>query len=446
MPMPDNFPYVMYDSDIDDVVFAELLQIAETTEPIAAPTPHKAPPAKVDLSKYLHYIRKQAGGGCWGYARLAVWDIMNEMACPYSPNLSMNLWLMKARTECDRKWYLFNFPKKDYNQYKQCLKDGKVPDKLRNAFKAKKVLLPADAKISKINEKYWKIPCGVISYIIKDTGKELEIYIGRKGLVGDYSKDGRFHNDDEFFLTFGNTTEGTELTHHLWTGGWTLEGSNEAHNYRWASKPKQITVSSSEFVKCLAAGHPIRVEIPSHFVAIVGYDAANQTFKYVNSAGDNWGKDGFEYYTFSQIDNKDPIKSADIIKIITPRSVPAARISFTHTNRMNINLWLSVEDSPIPKRKIWPHLQPRRETHDSEWDDNSRNLSYTVRLPSELIWPPSPSSRLVLDLYDSGAFSDSGGELVEFTAAFGGHIVKCPHLSKAPASFKAREHRRFYIP
>ncbi len=369
MPISDSLQYVTYDSDIDDVVFAELRQITKTTEPIAAPTPLKAPPAKVDLSKYLHYIRKQAGGGCWGYAMLAVWDIMNEMACPYSPNLSMNLWLMIARTESS-----------------------------------------------------WKPQGGI------------------------FSKDGRFHKGDEFFLTFGNTTEGTELTHHLWTGGWTLEGINEAHNYRWASKPIQITVSSSEFMKWLAAGHPIRAATSNHFVAIVGYDAAGQTFKYVNSIGDLWGKDGFGTYTFSQIDSKDPIKSADMIKIIPPRPVPAARISFTHTNRMNVNLWLSVKDSPIPRKKIWPHLQPRRETHDAEWDENSRNLSYTVRLPSELIWPPSPGNRLALDLYDSGAFSDTGGTLEEFTTAFGGHTLQCSELSTGPVSFKAREHRRFHIP
>jgi hypothetical protein len=199
-------------------------------------------------------------------------------------------------------------------------------------------------------------------------------------------------------------------------------------------------------MKWLAAGHPIRAGIPRHLVAIVGYDAANKTFKYVNSVGDRWGANGFATYTFDQIDNKNKVHSADIIKIVPPKPVPAARISFTHSNRMNVNLWLSVEDSPIPKRKIWPHLQPRRDKHHSEWDDNSRNLSYTVRLPSELIWPPSPGSRLVLDLYDSGVFSDTGGTLTEFTSAFGGHVLNCSELSKGPTKFNVREHRRFHIP
>jgi hypothetical protein len=369
MPVYEDFELVTYDDDIDDAAFAQVRRIAETTAPIAAPVPHKAPPVQVDLSKYLHYIRKQAGGGCWGYSLLAVWDIMNEMACPYSPNLSMNLSLLLHRTR-----------------------------------------------------KSWQPQGGL------------------------FSVDGRFHKGDEFHLTFGNSTEGTELTHHLWTGGWTLEGTNEAHNYRLACKPLPIAVNSSEFIKWLAAGHPIRAGIPGHFVAIVGYDAANKTFKYVNSVGDRWGANGFATYTFDQIDNKNKVHSADIIKIVPPKPVPAARISFTHSNRMNVNLWLSVEDSPIPKRKIWPHLQPRREKHYSEWDDNSRNLSYTVRLPSELIWPPSTGSRLVLDLYDSGAFSDTGGTLTEFTSAFGGHVLNCSELSKGPTKFNVREHRRFHIP
>jgi hypothetical protein len=365
--MPDDFQYITYDSSIDDTMFAQSHLLAEITEPALAPD--NILPTQVDLSEYLRYIRKQAGGGCWGYATLAVWDIMNEMACPYSPNLSMNIWLMKVRTECS-----------------------------------------------------WKAQGGI------------------------YSKDGRFHTDDGFFQTFGLTTEGTELTHHLWTGGWTLEGTNEAHNYRWASKTTPIIVSSSEFMKWLASGHPICAEIPGHVIAIVGYDSSSKTFKYVNSIGDRWGNNGFGTYTFNQIDSKDPVQIASIITVVPPRPVPAARISFTHTNRMNVNLWLSVEGSPIPKRRIWPHLQPRRETHNSEWDENSRNLCYTVRLPSELIWPLSSSNRLVLDLYDSGAFSATGGKLDGFTAAFGKHTIACSELSTGPISFDAYEHRRFYIP
>jgi len=377
-----EFSYLPYaisdydiDRDIDTAEFARLQQIAETTEPSPAPTPLKAPPAEVDLSEYLHYIRMQTGGGCWNYSLNAVWDIMNEMECPYSPNLSMCLPLWVYRNK--EKWHtaggLF-------------LPDGRF------------------IKKDKVN--------------------------------------------DELHMIFGNTTEGTELTHHQWTAAWSFEGVNEATNYRLLSKPIPINVSSSEFMNSLAAGHPIRAKIPYHYVVIVGYDYTKQTFKYVNSNGDRWGDEGFAYYTFNQIDNKNPVTAADYIKIVPPRPVPAARISLKHSvNRLNMELWLSVEDSPIPKRKIWPHLQPMRlSDNHTEWDENSHNLTYTVRLPSELIWPPSPGNRLVLDLYDSGAFSETGGTLEEFSAAFGGHVIKCSELSNGSVNLMVHKHRRFYIP
>ena len=378
MTMPEYMPHTMRDIIVpDSVAIEELHRFAETIELISAPVPYKAPPVEVDLSKYLHYIRWQGGEGCWGYSLLAIWDIMNEMKCPFSPNLSLNLGLFLHR-----------------------------------------------------RRDLWEKQGGI------------------------NSPDGRFHKkvgEKWMDQSFGCTTEGTEITNPTirWTGWWTYEGVNEADNYRLESDIKKITVSSSEFLKWLANKHPIQLEIYGkdwgHVVAVVGYDSVKKTFKYVNSAGDRWGKDGFGIFTFNDIDNGKTnwctIGNSYVIDIVPPRPVPAARIRVTTPEnggcRINIILWLSVEDSPLPKRKIWPPCDS---------GDDSRNLHYTVRLPSEFIWPPSPSNRLVLDLYDSGAFSESGGTLEEFTAAFGGHVVKCSELSKGPVSFKAREHRRFYIP
>lgn len=374
MIMPEYLPHTMRDIIVpDSVAIEEIHQFAESIEPISAPVPYKAPPVEFDLSKYLHYIRWQGGEGCWGYSLLAIWDITNEMKCPFSPNLSLNLGLFLHR-----------------------------------------------------RRDLWENQGGI------------------------NSPDGRFHKKaGEKWLdqSFGVTTEGTEITNPTvrWTGWWTYEGVNEADNYQLASDIKKITVSSSEFVKWLVAGYPIQLEDNGHVIAVVGYNAANQTFKYVNSYGDRYGENGFSTYTFTEIDNKTGkwgnLYNAYIIEPIPPKPVSAAQIKVTTPKnggrRINVNLWLSVEDSPLPKRKIWPPCDS---------GDDSRNLHYTVRLPSEFIWPPSPSNRLVLDLYDSGAFSDSGGTLEGFTASFGGHIVKCSELSKGPVSFKAREHRRFYIP
>jgi hypothetical protein len=362
---------------LDAVVIADLSRLRRAAHMVEM-VPLKAPPPNaVDLSVHLHYVRTQGGNGCWGYSMLAVWDIMNEMACPYSPNLSMRIWMMLHRRR--------------------------------------------------------------------------ELWLTQGGL---FTPDGRFHKMSNpewgFLQSFGNTTEGAEPTlfayPSLWPdGGWSAEGIDEAANYRLATEPKPIEINSTSFIQQLAIGHPIRLSLAypvgdGHFVAVVGYDQTMQTFRYVNSAGDKWNTGGFATYTFAEIDAKRAgdvtFVSAEIVEIQPPKPVPAARIHFTHSNRSNVHLSLSVEDSPHPPRKFWPH----------GWDDNSANLGLTVRLPSEFIWPPSASNRLILDLYDSGQYTVTGGSLVEFTAAFGGHIVPCSSLAAGPAAFKPREHRRFLIP
>ena len=366
---------------IDRRAIREIAEIEKAWPPKVFPQ-LLAVPEKIDLSENLHFVRCQMGAGCWGYSMLAVWDIMNEMACPYSPNLSMRLWMMMHR-----------------------------------------------------RRELWENQGGISS------------------------PDGRFHKmktpEFGFLQSFGNPTEGTELTLHnypsLWPdGGWSREGVDEADNYRLKSEPQKINVASQDFISSLLQGKPIRLGIGytdpdpnkswGHFVAIVGYDKTAKTFKYVNSVGDNWGQDGFGTYTFQEIDNHKAgvidLDSAEIVEICPPKPVPAARISFKHTNRSNVHLRLSAENSPLPKNKIWPQ----------GWDENSRNLSFTVRLPSEFIWPPLPSNRLVLDLFDSAEFSNSGGKLEEFTAAFGGHVLKCSALSNGPVSFNPLDHQCFHIP
>jgi hypothetical protein len=374
-----------YDPEIDKRVIDELVEIESVEKKLVLPKPTLIP-AKLDLSKHLRYIRQQGGAGCWGYAWLAVWDIMNEMKSPYSPNLSMRIWMMLHR-----------------------------------------------------RRELWEKENGI------------------------FTPDGRYHTglqkpESGFFLSFGNTTEGTELTLHefpsLWPdGGWSREGINEASNYRMKSKSKFINLSSESLVNALVQGYPIRLEFSwtdpvskksgAHFVAVVGYDTITKKFKYVNSDGDTWGDNGFSTFTFQEIDNHKAVRyyifnfnSAEIIEILPPKPVPVARISFKHTCRSNVHLWLSAENSPLPKLKIWPQ----------GYREKSRNLSFTVRLPSEFIWPPTENNRLVLDLYDSAEFSKSGGQLEEFTVVFGGHVIECPDLLKGPTNFSARDHKHFHIP
>jgi hypothetical protein len=388
---------------LDALVLADYDTLADEIAPASLPMPHRAPPAKVDLGQYLHYIRKQGGAGCFAYALLAVWDIMNEMACPYTPNLAVAPWMFFHR-----------------------------------------------------RRDIWEKLGGVVT------------------------RDGRFISwktgpEFGFFQVFGNPTEGTEMAGYSanpWCGltnldigpftlkkqpaiGWTVEGINESHEYRLAGWPQPLPkVNSEALMLQLAAGRPMRVQIPGHFVVLVGYDYFAKTFTFVDSAGDQRHNGGFGTYSFAQIDDpQNPIISkAEVINIVPPRPVPAARIWFTHTNRMNVALWLSIEGSPIPKRQIWPPPQFHDDCVESRvqgrwfpWDDSSNNLHYTVRLPSEMMWPPGKGERLVLDLHDSAAVTNTGGHLVEFTAAFGGHVMKCDTLAGGPVQFEPHTHQRFFI-
>lgn len=366
----------IYDPVLDARINKELLAASRKTVPFTLALT-KPEPSSVDLSTYLHLIRRQGGAGCWGYSTMAVWDIMNEMACPFSPNLSMRIWMMLHR-----------------------------------------------------NRDLWENQGGI------------------------FTPDGHFHTmtNPEYGLlqSFGNTTEGTERTLHMYPsnwpeGGWSNEGTNEAPNYRLASKPQSITISSKSFIAALAENKPFRLSIEGtnpdgtkwgHWVAVVGYDKNAQTFTYVNSLGDKWGNGGFGTYTFAEIDagqvGNIKFTIAQTFDIHPPRPVPAARIAFTHTNRANMVLWLSIEDSPHPPRQIWPQ----------GYDENSANLRFTVRLPSELAWPPTHRSRIILDVFDTGEYTQSGGTLTEFTAAFGGHILKSTDI---PISFKPRQHLRLAL-
>lgn len=402
--MRDDFDTTLTTDELDAAVMAELDAILPV-QPAASPPPApKPPPKKVDLGKYLHFVRKQGGHGCWAYAWFAAWDIMNEIACPYSPNLAVgfDLWFHR-------------------------------------------------------NSDVWKPQKGA------------------------HTPDGRWlhygtDNQQSWVYThFGCPTEGSYVSSYpVTTWSWTTiassyEGANEAANYRWKGEPSKIVripagtgvALSTQFIPWLAAGHPIRIAIKrksgqGHYVTLVGYDADASKFTFVDSTGDRAHVNGFGTYTFDQIDKvinaNEEVTHGEIIHIHPPRPVPAARIKVTHDNRMNVQLWLSVSDSPLPRRQIWPPLQAEDHTAGRlqgrwlPWDDNSRNLHYTVRLPSELVWPPGQKSRVALDLYDSGAHSDLGGKIEEFTVAFGGEVLECQQLTGGPLAFKARSHLRLTIP
>jgi len=220
---------------------------------------------------------------------------------------------------------------------------------------------------------------------------------------------------------------------------------NEASNYKLASLPRNIDVSADSFISALSQNKSIRLGISwlpdgGHFEAVVGYDKKKQTFKYVNSDGDKWGDNGFSTYTFAEINAKKSgnlsLDTGEVIDVVPPKPVPAARIQFHHADRGNVHLWIGAENSAKPPHKIWPHC----------WDDNSRNLDFTVRLPAGFVWPPLPENRVYLDLFDAGTYSHTGGSLVGFTAAFGGDVRPCAKLQAGPLKFATGEFHRTYLP
>ena len=346
----------------------------------------QAIPDKIDLSNYLGYIRAQGGDGCWAYSMLAMWDILNEMCCPNSPNLSANIWLFLHRR--------------------------------RNLWEQTKFIM---------------------------------------------SPDGRYHPcnfEHGFFQSYGITTEGTEPTcpTQNWTAsGFTDEGTNEAENYRLKTDLVNIPVNATSFQQQLSDKNPIRVSISSndfgHVIAFIGYDSTEQKFKYINSWGDAWGDHGYGYVTFSEVNNRSflldgsqvTIDSAETINIIPPKQVPIVKINFSHnTNRNNVELKLLVEGSPHGGRYLWPCIDSG---YDSGW---SKTLNYKVRVPSEFIWPPSPSNKLILKLKDTNRFSGvGGGVLNELYSAFGNYVINTVKnkdgIVNFPFKFEANKEYEFYI-
>jgi hypothetical protein len=374
-----------------------------------------AVPESVDLSRYLRYIQAQpvGGGGCWGDTALMIWDIMNEMACPNSPNLSMKLWL--------------NF----FDRQDLWVKKDEIcsPD-----WDDESLLHPIKYNCHKILTR--TLPNGEVTNAV----------------------------DNWLFQSFGNTTEGTEMAFGTcpYYGpypyiDWTREGTLEAGNYKLKFPPHFVEERSPDcFIGLLARGYPISVGLGApegvgHVIGIVGYDKSSETFKYVNPWGDHWGIGGFATLTFEEVANRKlisfpfenwTIDDAFTYEIIPPKPVPVAKISFSAGTgvRRDVELWLSIEDRfgrPI-FRRIW-----RREV-----DDACHKLSYTVCLPREFRWPPAGRNRIRLDLYNVCQIlsDDKNAELTEFTAAFGVNTVKSSDLNLGPIKCKPGERITAYVP
>ncbi len=330
--------------------------------------PLKIPPLpkQVDYAPQIPFVRYQGAWGCHQYARAACWDIMNELACPYSPNVSVNRML----------W----------------------------AF---------------IHEVIYKTPIP-----------------GPKG---------SYQNVDQYLVKVGCPTESSEFTDSDGVRTPTWRGNDEASNFRMKGSggvvspviPAGGEVSVDvDTLRYHLTQHPLRVVVNqgSHFVALIGYDDNLQRFKLINSVGDLWGEDGYYYIAYNDL--KKEILAADYREFVPPKPMPVARIRIKAGCRQDVYVWLAREGLTWTKR-VWPNGQR---------DDNSRNLSITVTLPSNFQWPPSAQDPLHLEVFSTTEHICAGGDILEFTAANGNQVMPCKDLAQGPVHFEPYTLTKLTIP
>ncbi len=239
---------------------------------------------------------------------------------------------------------------------------------------------------------------------------------------------------DDYLHNFGCATEGTEPSNSDGIQWPTDEGNYECFNYRldrhpMAVAPKYVYDAKVDLneLKYWLNGGPVRVGVwGNHFVTLVGYDDNTARFKFINSWGDRWhhlgADDGFGFIDYSKLNQE--IDSAQVYQLQPPKSIPCARIRFKSQYRQDVHLWLGFEGKSAVRR-IWPTGQRQ---------DKSWNLSLIVALPRGFSWPPSTQNRVFLDVYDTGAHSNAGGTIEEFTVGFCGQYHYCADITHGPAN------------
>jgi len=237
--------------------------------------------------------------------------------------------------------------------------------------------------------------------------------------------DGKLYDTEEqYFNAVGCPTEGTELTNSDAVQWPTDVGNLECPNFRLDCHPlanagkfsHDVKVELNE-LKYWLNGGPVRAGVwGNHFVTLVGFDDQSQRLKFINSWGDRWGENGFGYVDYDRVG--DDINSAQVYQFVPPQAVPCARVRFTSQWRQDVHVWIGVEGTTMSKR-IWPSGQRQ---------DNSHDLWFTVTLPQGFNWPPSPENRVFLDVYDTGAHSNAGGEIAEFSVFFGDEFRFCTEI------------------
>jgi len=359
-------------------------------------------PPNIDYAPQIPFVRHQGAYACGMNAAAACWDVMNELISPYSPNLSVNrmIWVWAREFRRDQVLTLL-----------ACM--GQQPQSIPNT--------------------HWQTAFGVDhqGFVLCVPG------LGKS-----------YQSSAEYYADLGCPTEGTELTDSD-AVKWPIAVANdEAPNYRLKLTPTpnppgntcwvSVKVNVNNLRYHLSA-RPLRAVVfnGQHFVALIGYDDAKQRFKFINSWGDQWYDGGYGYIEYSKLGQE--VQGAEYLLIEPPKPVPTARVSFKHTRRQDVSLFLcGKQPSGAPTvKQIWPSGQRQ---------DDSRNLTLTVTLPVGFAWPPSASNKLYLQVFDSGANSAGGGDLVEFIAAFSGSLLVCKKLKKGAVPFSPNKLATFSLP
>ncbi len=374
-------------------------ELSKETPPLKFKKKPSLPP-KVDYTPQIPFVRHQGAFACGQNAGAACWDVMNELVSPYSPNVSANRAI----------WYWAQELRRD-----QVLK----------------LLSSINRTPDSIPDKDWYYAFGVT---------DCQDFLQCCPVPGGKS----YYSTNECFANFGCPSEGTELTDSDAIKWPTEPGNAEAPNYRMKLQgPRNspwvaVNVNLNDLRYHLST-KPLRLTVLNweHSVALIGYDDTKQEFKYINSWGDRFEDNGYGYINYSELNQK--VQAAEYLLIEPPKPVPAVRVSFKHTFRQDVRLFLygkQPNGTPTAKQ-IWPSGQRQ---------DDSRNLTLTVTLPAGFAWPPSAGNKLYLQVLDSGANATSGGDLVEFTGAFAGSLIPCKKLQAGAAHFTPNTVATFSIP
>lgn len=347
-----------------DLIEAQARAIASRSATLSSAPAAPLPPW-VDHSVHVKYIREQGAWGCGLNAQAACWDILLDKYC--FPYLHPNISV--NRMLWAQAWTLRCWPE--------------------NVACDKRTTLPIPG------------PAGTT-----------------------------YPTVDAYLNAMGCPTEGTEPTNSDGVQWPTDAGNAECPNYRLDRHPdavgsgycRDVAVDLNE-LKYWLKGGPVRVGLTPvlfkarHFVTLVGYDDSTRQLKFLNSWGDRFGQGGFGYLDYDSLGVE--VESAQVYQFVPPpTAVSCARIRFTSEWRQDVHLWVGLTGTKLAKR-VWPSGQRQ---------DDSRNLWFTVTLPPEFGWPPSPQNRLFLDVYDTGAQSRSGGAILEFSAHFNDQHRFCSEI------------------